>query len=57
MIKKTKSGEGGCVTDHCLCQAWSEREIIGNVNETAFFWSLLTDKRLNITKVCRGEMN
>jgi len=39
------------------CHAWSERETIGNVNETTIFWSLLTDKRLNITKACRGEMN
>jgi hypothetical protein len=37
--------------------AWSERETIRNVNETAFFWSLLTDKRLNITEACRGEKN
>jgi len=39
------------------CHAWSERETIGNVNDSAFFGSLLTDMGLNITKACKGEMN
>jgi hypothetical protein len=35
----------------------NERETICNVNETALFWCLLTDKGLIITEACRGEMN